>query len=162
MGTEWGHRAEREFRAPLSGSAEQIKLRRRSELLEFLALGAMTRLLADSAFGREFGLFEVAQDFLGAVEDRFGDSGQAGDLDAVTLVGAAGNDLAQENDLVVPLANGDVEVLQPGQSCGELGQFVIVSGEERFGADLVVEVFHDGPGQAQAVEGAGAAPKRSS
>ena len=46
------------------------------------------------AFGVEFGFLEVAEDFLGAGDDRVGEAGEAGDLNAVALVGAAGDDFA--------------------------------------------------------------------
>ena len=38
---------------------KQIQLRRRAELLQLLAFGAVARRLAHVAFGREFGVFEV-------------------------------------------------------------------------------------------------------
>src|SRR5205823_1628460 len=41
-------------------SAEQIQLRRRAEFLKFVAFGAVPRLLAHGALGREFGFLEVA------------------------------------------------------------------------------------------------------
>ncbi len=86
-----------------------------------------------------------------------GRAGEARDLDAVAFVRAAGDDLAQENDVVAPLAHGDVVVLRRGQEAGELGQFVIMRGEERAGAQRGVEIFRDRPRDAQAVEGARAA-----
>ena len=86
-----------------------------------------------------------------------GHAGQARHLDAVALVGAALDDFAQEDDLVVPFAHGDVEILHARQAAGQFGQLVVMGGEERLGADLVVQVLDDAPGQAQAVKGAGAA-----
>src|SRR5439155_7989654 len=47
---------------------KQIQLRRRAELLQFLAFGAVARRLAHVAFGREFRFFEVAQYFLRPVQ----------------------------------------------------------------------------------------------
>ena len=44
-----------------------------------------------------------------------------------------------------------------GSRAGQFGQFVIMRGEQRFCADLVVQMFDDAPGEAQAIEGAGAA-----
>ena len=55
--------------------------------------------------------FELLEDFLGAVDDVFGEAGESGDLDAVAFFGAAGEDLAEEDDLLVPLLHGDVVVL---------------------------------------------------
>src|SRR5687767_1835348 len=113
--------------------------------------------MADSAFGGEFGFFEVAEDDFGAFEDGFGDAREARDLDSIAFVGTAFDDLAQEDDLVVPLADSDVEVPDAGKPAGEFGEFVVMGGEKSFGPALVVEVFHDGPGEAETVEGAGAA-----
>ena len=79
-------------------------------------------------------------------------------MDAVALVRAALDDLVQEHDLFVPLANGDVEVAQARQSVGQLGQLVVMRREERLCANLVVQMLDDRPRQAQAVERARAAP----
>jgi hypothetical protein len=43
--------------------------------------------------------FELLEDFLGAVDDVFGEAGESRDLDAVAFFGAAGEDLAEEDDL---------------------------------------------------------------
>jgi len=80
-------------------------------------------------------------------------------------------DLAQEDDLVVPLPHGHVVVAHPRQSaggggpigCADVGrgpvsrrrqfrQLVVVGGEEGLGPDLVVQVLNDAPRQAQSVE----------
>ena len=52
---------------------------RRREGLEFVAGSLAAVALADGAFGLQFAVFEVAQDFLGAVQDRARHAGQAGD-----------------------------------------------------------------------------------
>ena len=46
------------------------------------------------AGGVEFGFLEVFEDFLGAGDDRVGEAGESGDLDAVALIGAAGEDFS--------------------------------------------------------------------
>ena len=76
-------------------------------------------------------------------------AGEARDLDAVALVGAAGDDLAQEDDLLVPFAHGDVVVAHAGAGQLELGQLVVVRGEERARLDFVVQIFRDAPGDAR-------------
>jgi len=114
------------------------------------------RGLADVAFGCEFGFFQIAENFLGTFEHSFRDAGQTRDLDAVAFVGAAFDDFAQKNDLIVPFANGGVEVFEARQAAGEFGEFVVMRCEQGFCADLVMQVFDDAPGQAEAVEGAGA------
>lgn len=52
--------------------------------------------------------FELVEDLAAALDDGAGDTGQAGDVDAVTFVGAAGQDFVQEDHLVLPFAHGDV------------------------------------------------------
>src|SRR5215207_6033421 len=91
---------------------------------------------------------EVDQYFFGAIDHWFGDTGQTSDLNSVTLVGPAFDNLMEEYDLIIPFPHGDIEVLQTGQAPGELGELMIMSGKERFGADLVVQMFHDRPSQA--------------
>ncbi len=121
---------------------------------------ALSRALGDSrlAGGVEFGLFQVFEDFLGAGDNRVGKSCESGDLDAIALVGAAGEDFSQEDDLVVPLADGNIEVLNAAAGAFEVGELVVVGGKEGAAADFVMEVFRDTPGDGQAVECGGAAP----
>ena len=46
--------------------------------------------------------FELSEDFSGAFVNVLGDSGEAGDVDTVATVCAAGNDAVKKNDLVFP------------------------------------------------------------
>ena len=55
------------------------------------------------------------------------------------------------------LVDQRVVVAQARQPLGQLGQLVVVRGEQRPAADAVVQVLRDGPGQRHAVVGAGAA-----
>ena len=109
------------------------------------------------AFGGEFGVFEIGQDFAGAFEDGFGEAGEARDLDAVALVGGAGDDFAEEDDVVVPFADRDVAVGHAGAGAGEVGELVVVGGEKRAATGDVVQMFGHAPGDGEAVEGGGAA-----
>lgn len=113
------------------------------EFLEAVAFCAVSIGLTNGAFRCEFGFLEIAEDGFGAVDNRFGYAGQARDLDAVAFVGAAGEDFAEKDDLIVPFADGDVEIVEARESGGEFGEFVVMSGEERFGTDLVMEIFDD-------------------
>lgn len=73
---------------------------------------------------------EVAEDFGGAGDDGLGKAGEAGHLDAVAFVGGAGLDFAEEDDVFVPLADGDVVVLDGFFAGGEVAELVVVGGEE--------------------------------
>ena len=150
----------RGWRAPRSEQGQLRALERlgRGGFLAF-ARGGDDRFLGDLRFavGVELGQLQVAQNLLGARDDLRRQPGQPRDLDAVTLVRAALDDLAQEDDLVVPLAHGDVVILDAGPGHLEFGEFVVMGGEERPRADAVVQVFRDAPRDGQAVEGRGAA-----
>ena len=125
---------------------------RESSSLVVLGLGCFS---FDS--GLEEFISRWLEDGFGAVEDGFGEAGEAGDLDAVGFVGGAGEDFVEEDDFLVPLADGDVEVGDGFAGVGEVGELVVVGGEEGAALDLVVEVLGDGPGDGEAVEGGGAA-----
>jgi hypothetical protein len=72
------------------------------------------------------------------------------------VVGAAVEDAVEEDHFVAVFAHGDVHVLRVLQLVPEFGQLVVVRGEEGLGLDAVVDELGDGPGDADAVEGAGA------
>jgi hypothetical protein len=78
-------------------------------------------------------------------------------VDAVAAVGAAFDDAVEEDDLVFPFADGDVEVFHAAETRGEVGQLVVVRGEERAAADVGGDVLGDGPGEREAVQRARAA-----
>lgn len=80
-------------------------------------------------------------------------------MDAVRAVSGAGDDLADEDDLVVVFADGDGVVFEAREGSLEFGDFVVVRGEEGFGAleGVLVEEFYDGPGDGESVVGAGTA-----
>src|SRR5436190_7601632 len=119
-------------------SREEVHLRRWFERLQFFAFGAMAGGLTNVSVGREFGFLEVAQDSFGAFDDGFRNTGQSRDLDAVAFVRAAFDNFAQENDLIIPFTDGDIEVANTRQASGEFSKFVIVRGEEGFRANLIV------------------------
>src|SRR5947209_11239452 len=85
------------------GQLDQDRIGRRDgEEAELLGVARVGRALASR--------FELGEQRLGSRDDGIGQAGQARDLDAVAPVGAARPHLVQEDDLVVPLAYGDVEV----------------------------------------------------
>ena len=101
--------------------------------------------------------FEPVEHFSGAFIDGARHAGELGDVDAVALVGRAGDDLVEEHDLILPFLDGDVKVARHRELVVEIGQLVVVRGEERAAADLLVDVLDDAPGEREAVVGARAA-----
>ena len=91
-------------------------------------------------------LFVFLEDFPGAFDDAAGKACQACDFDAVAFVGAAGFDAAEENNLVRRFFDGDVDVLHAGEQIGQLGELVVVRGEERARASVFLQMLDDGPG----------------
>jgi len=136
---------------------EEVELGRRGELLEFLALSPVPAGTAHFAFRRQLGVLQVGENLLRAGEHFFGNARQPGHLQTIAFVGAPRQNFAQENDLIVPLADCHVEIPQAGEPGGQFGQLMVMGGEEGFGANLVMEEFDQGPCEAQAIESAGAA-----
>ena len=104
---------------------------------------AATPAVADArqrrpAAARQLVALEAGQDLLGAGDHRGRQAGQPRHLDAVAAVGAAGDDLAQEDDVVLPLARGDVRVDDARQRVGQVGELVVVRGEQRLRPRLPV------------------------
>ena len=97
------------------------------------------RLAAATAGAGQFAIqmmrFQLIEDLPGPIEHLGRHAGQAGDVDAVALVGAAGGDLVQEDNLLVPFAHQHVVIAQARQRLRELGQFVIMRGEQGPAAD---------------------------
>ena len=73
-----------------------------------------------------------------AFDDRRGQAGQARHLDAVAPIRAAGHDLPEKDDVVLPLARGDVIVDDARRGVGEIGQLVVVRREQRLRPQLRV------------------------
>ena len=53
----------------------------------------------------------MREDVFGSINDGWREAGEAGYLDAVRLVSGAGEDLTEEDDVIVPFSDGDVVVL---------------------------------------------------
>ena len=85
-------------------------------------------------------------------------AGECGDLQAIALVGGAVLHGVQKHDAVAVLHRVEVHVGAGGELVWQCGQFKVVRGEQRVGAELSGECVYAGPGECQAVEGAGAAP----
>src|SRR5258708_4643234 len=106
---------------------------------------------------RVFALLVPLQDFAGAFNFRGGQAGEAGHFDAVTLVGAAGFDAAEKNNLAGRLLNRDMNVFHRGQKLCKLGQLMVVGGEKRARADVLLKMLDNRPGDGEAVKRGGAA-----
>src|SRR6266511_159321 len=87
----------------------------------------------------------MGKNFFGAIEDFLGQTGQARNLYAVAFVGAASDDFAEENDLLVPFAHGDIQIANAFAVLGELGQLVIMRGKQSARFDLVIEKLGHAP-----------------
>src|SRR5260370_17827296 len=97
-------------------------------------------------------LFMSLQNFAGAFDHAARETGEAGNFDAVTFVCAAGLDTAQKNDLAGRFFDGDVNIFDRGEKIAKLGQFVIVRGEERARAGVLLEMLDNGPVDGNTIE----------
>src|SRR5439155_4775565 len=97
-------------------------------------------------------LRQTRKDFLCAVENFPWQTGQTRDVDSVAFVRAAGDDFAQENDLLVPFAHRDIEIADAATVLGEFGQLVVVRREQRPRFDFVVQKLGHTPGNGEPVE----------
>src|ERR1700730_8029145 len=94
----------------------------------------------------------MRKNFLGPVENFLWQTRQPRHLDSVAFVCATRDNFSQENDLVVPLADCDIEIANAFAFCGEFGQLMIMRGEEAARFDFVMEKFGHAPGDREAVE----------
>src|SRR5579872_4043916 len=122
--------------ATISGSRNGL-VRARSQLLAELMLA----------------LFVTLQNFASTFDDAARQSCQASNFDPVTFVGAPGLDVAKKNNFVGSFFHRDVDVFHRRQEFRKLGEFVIVRGEKRARSRMFLEMFDDGPGDAEAIEG---------
>ncbi len=72
----------------------------------------------------------MRENFLRPVENFLWQTRQPRDLNTVAFVRAARDDFAQENDLIVPLADCDIEIANAFAFCREFGQLMIMRGEQ--------------------------------
>src|SRR5207249_10830297 len=100
----------------------------------------------------------MRKNFLGPVENFLWQTCQPRDLDAIAFVRTAWHDFAKENDLIVPLADGDIEIANAFAFRGEFGQLMIMRGEEASRFDFVMEKLGDAPGDGGPSDGGVAGP----
>ena len=98
----------------------------RLEELDLHRRGLGRQLLGDGVLGR----FVQRQDLPRALDHAHRQRGQARDLDAVAAVRRARLDAAQKQDLIAGFLDRDVQIADAFELAGELGQLVIVRGEE--------------------------------
>ena len=94
----------------------------------------------------------MRKNFLRSIENFLRQPGQPRDLYSIALVRAARNNLAQKNNLVVPLAHRLVEIANAAAFLGKFRQFVIMRREECARPNLVVQKFGHAPGDGKTVE----------
>ncbi len=93
-------------------------------------------------------LLQLHQDFPCPLDDLLGQSRQLRHLDAIAPVGSSRDQLMEEEDLILPFLDGDVEILHAGPGAGQVRQFVIVGGEERLHADALRSCRYSATAQA--------------
>ncbi|MPM99231.1 hypothetical protein SDC9_146422 [bioreactor metagenome] len=99
--------------------------------------------------------FKLLEDLAGAQNDSARDAGQLSHMDAIRTVGTARHDVVQEDHLIVHLGNCHIVITHTWQQRAELGQLMIVGGKQGAGfeAGMVVNKFHDCPGNGKAIIG---------
>ena len=107
--------------------------------------------------GRDIGTGKLLHQFLGPLDHRIRHPGQLGHLDAVALIGPALYDLPQEYNIVALLLDGDTVVVHAVYGALQLGQLVIVGGEQRLGPQEpgVADVLDHRPCDGKSVKGTG-------
>ena len=94
----------------------------------------------------------MGKNFFRAVEDFFRQAGEARDLYAVTFVGAARDNFAQKNDLLIPFAYGDIQITNPFAILREFDQLMLMRGKQTARFDLIVKKLGHAPRDREAVE----------
>src|SRR6266545_7554169 len=122
------HRVDVEAAKPSMDRILSLRLRLEES---HLAVGGVAAAERRAPAARQLVALEAVQDFARTRDDRRRQPGQPRDLDPVAAVRAPGYDLAQEDDVVFPLADDDVKVGDSGYRIREVGQLVIVRSEDR-------------------------------
>ena len=78
-------------------------------------------------------------------------------MNAVALVGGAGDDLVKEYHFIHPFADGHIIIFDIFEQLAEFGYLMVMSGEERSGFSVSCEVLGYRPGKGKAVVGTCAA-----
>ena len=116
-----------------------------------LRVGRLCCLSGGDAYGI---VLQLLEDGIGTLHYALGHTGNLGNMNTETVLTATANKFAQEDYLVVHLADGDVVVAYACKRSLHLVEFVVVCGEQRLGVALVLmDVLHDRPCDAYTVVG---------
>src|SRR5947209_5158091 len=77
-------------------------------------------------------------------------------MNAIRSIGSARHNAMQKDDLGSILGHGNIRVVDTLELIGKSGELMIVSGEERAGSDVIVDVLDHSAGYSQAIVCAGA------
>ena len=99
-------------------------------------------------------VFQGFQRAFRAFQHRNGHAGHAGHMDTETVRRATLLDFAEEQHFPTHFLHGDMIVLHAREKAFQVIEFVVVSGEQGFGAlAVLVDEFHDTTGDGHAVIG---------
>src|SRR4051794_2373714 len=96
------------------GGGEQGELE-----IALAAVSAFDGKLGTAVFA-EMLFFEAGENLLGSLVDLARDAGEAGDVDTIALVGRAGDDAMEKDDVVFPFFDRDVEIADVWQRLGQV------------------------------------------
>ena len=97
-------------------------------------------------------LLKHGQHLTGAAQNRLGQAGELGHLNAIAAVRGAGRHFVQEHHLALPFPDLHGVVGQPGQGLGKAGQFVEMRGKQRPASGVIVQCLDGCPGDRQAIK----------
>ena len=100
------------------------------------------------------GLFKELKEIRGPLEHFSGQSRKLCDVDAVTAVAGAGDDLTQKDDVVAVFPHSHIVIVDPPPGPCKFRQFVVMGRELSPAAEFVVEKLRHRPGDGESVKGA--------
>lgn len=101
--------------------------------------------------------FQVRENGFSAGEHRLWKAGEASDLDAVGFICSTGEDFVEKDNFFVPFTHSNVAIDDSIAGVGEVGEFMVMGGEEGAAFDLVVQMLGDCPRDGETVESCGSA-----
>ena len=101
--------------------------------------------------------FVQRQDLARALDHAHRQRRQARDFDAIAAIGAPGSTLRRKRIWSPDSFTETCRLRTPSSWLGELGQLVIVRGEQRLGANVLMDMLDHGPSQREPIIGGSAA-----